>query len=530
MSLRPSEKTVFRRNRYKATVDAEEGRRRREDHLVEIRKNKREESLMKKRRDGMQALQDFTPESAASLENMLDNLAMVTGIWSDDPLLQLESATQFRTVLSTESPPIDKVVQCGVVPRFVEFLKNDDFPKLQFEASWVLTNIVSGTLENTMVVIDNGAVPIFVHLLASPDDALREQVVWALGNIAGDATQCRDLVLECGALMPLLAQLNEHSTSSMVRNATWTLSNFCRGKPQPPFDQVKPTIPAFERLVHSNDEEILADACWGLSFLADGPDEKIQCVVESGVVPRLVQLLSHPSQCVVTPALRTIGNIVTGNTQLTQCVISYGALPIIANLLTQNYKTSTKKEACWTISNITAGTVEQIQSVIDANLIPTLVHLAQCSVFDIKKEALWAISNAISIGSHDQIKYLVEQSCIKPLCDILACQDLEIISVCLEGLENILKVGEAEKITGHVNFAQLIEDAEGVEKIENLQSSDNNDIYEKAVKILETYWDEEEDEETQQQQQQSPREGGSHLGFHFGENTIPVSPGGFNFG
>ncbi|KAI3893602.1 hypothetical protein MKW92_052272 [Papaver armeniacum] len=36
--------------------------------------------------------------------------------------------------------------------------------------------------------------------------------------------------------------------------------------------------------------------------------------------------------------------------------------------------------------------------------------------------------------------------------------------------------------------------AEGLEKIENLQSHDNTEIYEKAVKILETYWLEEEDE------------------------------------
>lgn len=57
MSLRPNARTEVRRNRYKVAVDAEEGRRRREDNMVEIRKNRREESLQKKRREGMQAQQ-----------------------------------------------------------------------------------------------------------------------------------------------------------------------------------------------------------------------------------------------------------------------------------------------------------------------------------------------------------------------------------------------------------------------------------------------------------------------------------------
>nr|KAJ0196324.1 hypothetical protein LSAT_V11C700357550 [Lactuca sativa] len=143
-----------------------------------------------------------------------------------------------------------------------------------------------------------------------------------------------------------------------------------------------------------------------------------------------------------------------------------------------------------TISNITAGNKEQIQTFIEANIIGPLIHLLQNVEFDIKKEVASAISNATSGGSHDQIKYLVSEGCIKPLCDLLLCPDPRILTVCLVRLENILKVGEAEKNlgrSGDVNlYAQMIDDGEGLEKIENLLSHDNNEIYEKAMKLLET--------------------------------------------
>ncbi|KAH7284233.1 hypothetical protein KP509_34G044300 [Ceratopteris richardii] len=529
MSLRPNARAEVRKKGYKVAVDADEARRKREDNLVEIRKNKREESLLKKRREGMPASLPGTNGSFPSLEKRLENLPfLVNGVFSNDASVQLESTLQIRKLLSIErNPPIQQVIDSGVVPRLVEFLLKGDLPQLQFEAAWALTNVASGTSDHTKVVIDHGAVPIFVQLLTSPAQDVREQAVWALGNVAGDSPKCRDLVLSCGAIPPLLSLLNDQASISMIRNATWTLSNLCRGKPQPSLEQTRIALPVLERLIHGVDDDVLTDACWALSYLSDGANERIQAVLESGVCQRLVELLNHPSPSVVVPALRAVGNIVTGDDVQTQYMIDQHALPGILNLLQHNHKKSIKKEACWTVSNITAGNVAQIQAVIDCNIIPPIVYLLGNAEFDIKKEAAWAISNATSGGTAEQIKYLVSQGCIKPLCDMLTCHDPRVISVCLEGLENILRVGEAEKDMGSTDginkFAQYIDEAEGLSKIEELQTHDNTEIYEKAVKILETYWQEEDEEDKQQ-----PVNTVDQFNFNFGgQNPVPV--GGFNF-
>jgi len=55
--------------------------------------------------------------------------------------------------------------------------------------------------------------------------------------------------------------------------------------------QVKPALPILRQLIYLNDEEVLTDACWALSYLSDGPNDKIQAVIEAGVCPRLVELL-----------------------------------------------------------------------------------------------------------------------------------------------------------------------------------------------------------------------------------------------
>jgi importin subunit alpha-6/7 len=110
-----------------------------------------------------------------------------------------------RKILSiAENPPIQAVIDAGLIPKMIAYVKQTEYPQLQLEATWALTNVASGTNIQCQSIIDKGGIPLFVDLLKSSNMGIVEQAIWAIGNISSDCVFYRDTIIRAGGLTNLV--------------------------------------------------------------------------------------------------------------------------------------------------------------------------------------------------------------------------------------------------------------------------------------------------------------------------------------
>lgn len=104
-------------------------RQRRQDVSVELRKNKKEDQLLKRRNieavEPTSPLQESNGQSPAATMSLKD---IVINIQTMNPTLQFQAVQAVRKMLSRElNPPIDTVINMDLVPTLISFL--EDFGK-----------------------------------------------------------------------------------------------------------------------------------------------------------------------------------------------------------------------------------------------------------------------------------------------------------------------------------------------------------------------------------------------------------------
>lgn len=332
--------------------------------------------------------------------------------------------------------------------------------------------MASTNTNNTARLVALGAIKTMVNLLQEVSTRISkeaggvmrtrviESTIWALGNIAGDGISHRDAVNDENAHDVIQKIVRTGSeTLSVLRISIWALSNFPRGGR---FPRKLLSLAHFAvQLLRLSDRECHVDALWLLSYLSDGPDTNQTFIASVAGLPMLLLKFLRVSEPIelLTPALRAAGNLLTGPDDITSIVIDAGVIPALMPLLTY-HRMGIRKEACWAFSNILGGIPSQITACLDAGAHKALLELIYDpgTQVDISKEACWAITNAIVGANSEDFRRLAGSPFfIKAFADCLVHHDNALLQIAMTGVDKVLAYGQLLGETQDANYRSSIE-------------------------------------------------------------------------
>lgn len=157
-------------------------------------------------------------------------------------------------------------------------------------------------------------------------------------------------------------------------------------------------------LLRHKKANIQKEAAWTLSNITAGRDSQIQEVINSGVIPHLIEMLSR----------------------------------VCPSLFLYIYKYAPNSSCC--------------SVTICCSLVATSLSFPPPLKCDYKtqKEVVWALTNFTSGGTIQQVIFLVQSNVLEPLLGLLSSKDSKIVLVILDAITNIFLVSErrGEERTG----------------------------------------------------------------------------------
>ncbi|GMH42429.1 hypothetical protein BSKO_10348 [Bryopsis sp. KO-2023] len=368
----------------------------------------------------------------------------------DDRKKQLEGLRYFRRMLCEDNNPhVQQIISMGLVPHFVAALRADDFPQLQVEAAWALTNVSAGTTEETSVVVDNGGMSVLVELMNSKKSDLKEQAIWAVGNIAAEG-KFRDDLVEKEALQRLLETLTGGLVDLTTRRiGTWALANFVRQRLKALNPDTKPeectqVVAVLRELLKDDDTDIVIDAAWAVSSMSGWGHHAVDILMDGGVVECLMRLLEEYSASpVLVPVLKAMSTMASGACRHADALLSHKKLmPRVSQLLDLPYSTRVVYNALWLVSNIASKNYKEVRDLLHARIHLKLVRFVKRGVCDQKQVAGPALSNIFLTQDmpHSAWGELIGEEEIEGLCEMLTWNGKSYIHRAIVALQSALQV------------------------------------------------------------------------------------------
>lgn len=191
-----------RNSEYLSGVNNNKLTRSRGIHSVQLRRQKRHEITNKRRFLGNRQI-TYTQNSPEEVRLEIENYCQLLSSQRTTLTEKLELLGIIRNYVCDSAISPDFFLYFGYIPLLIHQL-NEDSSTVQREAALILCNIALGDTPVVKHMVASGIVETAMGLIDPISSEVTHNLVWCLGNLAGDSLSLRKLLLSKGLLECIL--------------------------------------------------------------------------------------------------------------------------------------------------------------------------------------------------------------------------------------------------------------------------------------------------------------------------------------
>ena len=388
----------------------------------------------------------------------------------------------------------EMVAESKVVSTLLWILNWDKTSEIQIESAWSIIKIASGTAEFVKIVVDAGGVPCISKLDAASHETLSIPAILALGNIAKQCIEYRNLVIENQGFDVMVNAAINLKSLTYAYDVIWSLGRLCRF--EPPYNEKFLFQAAYvffqyiQKIENSGASIDISDALWSLVSISKYVSLlEVFAFQSTNIIEYFLNFLLKYVKNIeyFEPALAILNNIASFETA-TEFLKTKNCIEILVNILKNMDGNPQKPKFVWFISHLTAGSKHDIQHFLKNGHIVT--SLIQMALFDtsskVQIESLRALVNLTYLADYNQILTLFNSELLSAFMKFLEVEDDECIILALKGISNFLA---CEQNIGKCDFKEWVTLNGTALDVERLLNHPNEEINQIIDEILETFFD-----------------------------------------
>ncbi|KAM3129909.1 hypothetical protein pb186bvf_018018 [Paramecium bursaria] len=425
--------------------------------------------------------------------------SLIQNICSDDLLKVHYGITGIRNIISQieNIQHIQRIIDQNVIPKIFQLIRQNAHPLIVKQAAWTITNLLSGTKEQTQFIIILGVLEILLQLLYSKHQDIAELAVWGLSNMVAESTHTDQIIQHIDQINLIYQNANKDGKQTCI----WTISNIIKYLPQNLQNgykqQIHDCVPIICDFIikFPNYFDYLYDSyvtLYEICQILHNHKVGITQIFSLEIVPVLIERLNHQSE------ERFIGILL----QILQILIQYDKDDYIMKnistkipLLLGHHNLEIRQK---TLNILMKYNNRKQISEEDVLLVQKICLIIQQDDLFTKKQSIKVLINYLKNPQFSVILAQTKSMIVSLIIPFLSDDKIEEIIEIFDLLEQFLQLGEFHKIL--LQEYQIdenpclveLQNQGGVEIIEQLQLHHHFQVYDRVIKIITKFMNGEE--------------------------------------